>query len=355
MARGVVCAVEVESQRPQLLSRLFIGRAAEEAPRLAGQMFSLCGFSQSTAARLAVARAAGHPLSEDARRQAGAGLLAERVFETIRSLAMQWPGKLAPTIQAVVGQHLRDALKASRAIVAYAGMASMKTKEMSAPAALLKEACHGAGLRGKGEGPAANSLLDAILCDVACDDVFMSRPAENLALEDDDEVASMLSAVESYAARPSLPGRIMETGAYARYRGAISQTRANVLSQRLIARFHDLADALAELEALIAGQDIALGDLMNDGHSEDCGFGTVECARGRLYHSAQIDDEGRLLHYRILAPTEWNFHPAGPFVETLLTARIGSGETARLRVAKLAALFDPCVAFDIEMKEMAHA
>lgn len=28
---------------------------------------------------------------------------------------------------------------------------------------------------------------------------------------------------------------------------------------------------------------------------------------------------------------------------------------ARLRIAKLAALFDPCVAFDITVKEIAHA
>ena len=63
----------------------------------------------------------------------------------------------------------------------------------------------------------------------------------------------------------------------------------------------------------------------------------------------------RVRTYGIVAPTEWNFHGSGPFVARLLGARIGRGETARLAVARLAALFDPCVAYDILIREAAHA
>jgi Ni,Fe-hydrogenase I large subunit len=87
----------------------------------------------------------------------------------------------------------------------------------------------------------------------------------------------------------------------------------------------------------------------------NAGFGAVESARGRLYHWAEIGPEERVAAYAILAPTEWNFHPVGPFVAGLLGARVGQGEAARLAAARLAALFDPCVAFDVTLKEPAGA
>ncbi|MGB8278991.1 MAG: hypothetical protein WCF20_13820 [Methylovirgula sp.] len=59
--------------------------------------------------------------------------------------------------------------------------------------------------------------------------------------------------------------------------------------------------------------------------------------------------------YDFLAPTEWNLHPAGPLATCLLGADLGTGEAAGLRIARLAALFDPCVAFRVEWTEAAHA
>jgi uptake hydrogenase large subunit len=350
----------LRSQRPQSLSRLFDGRAPEEAGRLAGQFFSLCGFSQSTAARLAVARAKGRPLSDEERVSAAAGLLAERIFETLRALVMQWPGKVPAAVQAATGLHLRNALRASRAIVAEAETGRVTPETLGPPAEALGEVCTGIGLRHHGDLPPAGSLLDLLLRDVARDEVFTARPAEILGPDDDAEVAGLLCGQEAYAARPFLPNRVMETGAYARHLASApvadkGSGRGKVLTQRLAARFGDLDVAAAALLTLSAGREIAVSGLMNDGLSGDAGFGAVECARGRLYHAARIGSDERLYDYRILAPTEWNFHPAGPFVETLLSARIGRGETARLRAAKLAALFDPCVAFDIEVKEAGHA
>ena len=87
----------------------------------------------------------------------------------------------------------------------------------------------------------------------------------------------------------------------------------------------------------------------------NAGFGAVESARGRLYHWAEMGPDERIVAYAILAPTEWNFHPAGPFVAGLLGARVGHGEGARLAVTRLAALFSPCVAFDVTLKESARA
>lgn len=360
LARDVVCAVELRSQRPQSLSRLFDGRAPDEAARLAGQLFSLCGFSQATAARLAVARAQGQSLGDDTRRAAACGLLAERIFETLRALIMQWPGKLPPTLQAAMGGQLRNALSASRALVAEARTGKVDLSIMTAPAKALAEVCNAVGIGVDDGSPAVGSLLQAIARDLDRDEVFTPRPVETLCAADDPDVAKLLGEADAYASRPFLPGRIMETGAYARQRTAASTAhcppaRAKVLAQRLMARRNDLRAASADLLSLASGGDIDLAGLMNDGQAGVSGYGVVECARGRLYHLARIGDDGLIQQYRIVAPTEWNFHPAGPFVETLLSSRIGRGDVARLRAAKLAALFDPCVAFDIELEEAGHA
>lgn len=355
LAGGIACAVEVRSGRPQPLSRLFEGRAPDEAAKLAGQIFSLCGFSQATAARFAVMRAKGCVPTAEERLSAAAGLLAERIFETLRSLAMQWPGKVPPLVQAASGLHLRTAMKASRAIVAEAGAGSVTTGALVAPVEALRLACVGVGVGSDRESPASGNLIDAIFRDIERDEVFAARPVEALGAEDDEEVARLVAANETYAARPFLPNRIMETGAYARHRAALPDPHSKTLAARLQARLQDLAAALCDLGRLSAGSEIAVEALMTEGVADGCGFAAVECARGRLYHLARIGDDGRMARYRILAPTEWNFHPAGPFVETLLSSRIGMGEVARARIAKLAALFDPCVAFDIELKEIGHA
>jgi len=58
-----VCAVCVTSSRPTHLSRLFIGRPAQEAPLLAERIFSLCGVSHRVVAARAIARSRSSPMA----------------------------------------------------------------------------------------------------------------------------------------------------------------------------------------------------------------------------------------------------------------------------------------------------
>jgi coenzyme F420-reducing hydrogenase alpha subunit len=74
-------------------------------------------------------------------------------------------------------------------------------------------------------------------------------------------------------------------------------------------------------------------------------------ARGLLVHQVEIHGAGgeaRVAACRVLAPTEWNFHPQG-----VVAQRIAAMDTGRLaedterRVRLLMAAFDPCVPFDV--------
>ncbi|TXC66644.1 hypothetical protein FSC37_14910 [Piscinibacter aquaticus] len=82
----------------------------------------------------------------------------------------------------------------------------------------------------------------------------------------------------------------------------------------------------------------------------------TEMARGLLVHWVQLEDGPRgprVADCRVLAPTEWNFHPHGVLAQTLATLR---GDDRAEQAARAAVAFDPCVEFDVEYRpEAAHA
>lgn len=350
VSRGQVCAVALSADRPQGLAQMFVGRNPQEAPQLAGRLFSLCGFAQSTASTLAVAAAKGEPVPDDRRRDLAMGVLAERVFETLRALVMQWPTNAGARFAAEAAPALRKALAASQSIIAGAARGA----EMAASVTTLEDAAAALGAA-ETETPSADTLCGAIRAELRDVDSFPHRAPDGLSPDEDPAVVDLMRREAGFCTRPHLDGRVIETGAYARF-GDVLVAHCPHLAARFAARMQDVRDSLDMLRVLAEGETLDLAGLMQSGElSNNGGFGAVECARGRLYHEAEIGADGKLSAYRMLAPTEWNFHPAGPFVETLLSSRIGEGETARTRVSQLAALFDPCVAFEIRLKDAVHA
>ena len=79
------------------------------------------------------------------------------------------------------------------------------------------------------------------------------------------------------------------------------------------------------------------------------GLGWVETARGLLLHQIDLDG-GTVRRYRIVAPTEWNFHPQG----ALAAATVGVRETSAGQLARrtewLLQSLDPCVAYQLEVE-----
>ncbi|NNH28764.1 hydrogenase assembly protein HupF [Rhizobium sp. SEMIA 4085] len=355
VSRALACSVEVKANRPQGLARIFVGRRPEEAPVLAGQVFSLCGISQSVAARLAVLNAADLPMRGEERFAATAELLAERIFETLRAPILHWPSPLTAVIVDSAGKYLREALAASRAIIAGAKAKIADRAFVTEQTARLSAAAAALGVPdGEGE-PRPDTAYAAILGDIDGDRIFASRRPDPLTVADDAEVIAHLCREVDYASLPHLAGRVVETGAYARL-SSTGMPEGPHLAERFLARIHDVRLCLQQLSNLGRQDTDVYSSLMGGGPTPGAGgYGAVECARGRLYHQVEIGMDGHLSAYRILAPTEWNFHPAGPFVQTLLSSRIGVGESAARSVSRLAMSFDPCVAFEIGIREAAHA
>jgi len=82
-------------------------------------------------------------------------------------------------------------------------------------------------------------------------------------------------------------------------------------------------------------------------------------ARGLLIHLVRLapaadSDMAQVADYRIVAPTEWNFHPRGIVARALADMPAPRSTVSRQhigrQVAILAAAFDPCVDYRIEFE-----
>ena len=191
-----------------------------------------------------------------------------------------------------------------------------------------------------------------------CDGGGMSSRSapDALTSRDDAEVAAALERdPEGFAARPSLPGRRPETGAYARLwrERAVGLRRARRPADRAPRRYPpnagryrgvDIAQGHRERTGDCRRTDIVRRRLRRVGVRARAALSFGASGRGRadrrLWHSGADGLE---------------FSPGRPLVAELLGARIGRGEAARSAAKKMAALIDPCIAFEVEVREFADA
>jgi len=170
-------------------------------------------------------------------------------------------------------------------------------------------------------------------------------PLSKLNLAEADALAWRALEEPVFCTRPLWRNQPAETGALARQQDhPLLANRLNSQECRISARWLARRLELAELPSRLRREptDILLAQPL----AENYGYAWVETARGALLHVAHLE-QGRATAYRIVAPTEWNFHPAGPFV-TGITAL---GEAAKLAAAAqaLALSLDPCVSYQVEV------
>jgi hypothetical protein len=323
-----ICSVLLRSSRPAGLARLFRGRPAEEAPLLAERLHALCGVAHGHAAAAAIAAARGRRARPSS--ATNIRLLSERIGETLRSSAAM-TGAPPP-------QPLRDLLSLTRAISLDPRRADGGALEALALALGLGE-----------HSPRPDTLFGALWRACATESTPAAETPDALAARDDATVlAGLRRDGERFSREPQIPGRAPETGAFARH-WRETDFGNGAAAARLQARMIDLGDTLVRLARGDAPEPPRLAS-----PAPGEGFAAVETARGALYHWARLGDDDKIADYAILAPTEWNFHPAGPFVATLLGARMPRGRAAET-ITRLAALFDPCVAFHVTLEEAVHA
>jgi Ni,Fe-hydrogenase I large subunit len=110
----------------------------------------------------------------------------------------------------------------------------------------------------------------------------------------------------------------------------------------MLARLLELAQLPAQL------RDPVARGIRSAASRPGTGIAAVETARGTLLHRVDLA-EGRAVRYRIVAPTEWNFHPAGAFVRGLRDCPAKTEAEARTAAALLAHALDPCIAYEVKV------
>lgn len=330
---------------PGCLSKLLRGHDLPHALRSLGSLFTLCAHAHQECAQQAFAVALG----QEPAQQPHQNLAWLTARDHLRSVALDWPARLTPdqppSLQWLRGCpiSLGSALPRNQALA---------TQQLSALADWLESTflcvpldvwlehcarddgllawCHEHRTRTE----PAHALLQAQALHGWPALPLVPLPADTGDAGPLRALAHRLWDEPDFCQHPTWEGRCMETGPWIRRRHQPGALRTPLLR---------LASRLRELVELAAGARAARHGLLAHGAirlSSGCGLAWSEMARGLLLHSVQLDRIATVMEYRVLAPTEWNFHPAGSLGQAVASLAPDDRDSARL----LAAAFDPCVA-----------
>jgi coenzyme F420-reducing hydrogenase alpha subunit len=158
---------------------------------------------------------------------------------------------------------------------------------------------------------------------------------------------------DAFVAAPDWHGEPRETTPFAR--GLTEPLVADLVRRHgngLLPRLAALLAELARACCVLTGDEHSGVQHRPSGEpGAGVGLGAAQAARGLLLHRVETAD-GRITGYRILAPTEWNFHPHGIVAVGLAAiAAAGPDEPAELeRLARLhISAIDPCVAYTLSV------
>ena len=341
---GRVREVGVASTRPQLADRLLAGRDPDQAVALVPQLYSICGRSQQVAAELALAAARGAPAAADAAQ--ARRIEAEMAQEYLWRALIDWPRAAgvavgAATLSAARSALARDDREALRLIVErdVLGAEAPQWRELVRLADFEDWIARGA--------TAAARFLGQVRRDGprhgASDVPLLPRFDDDAA----GRIVAALDAQPDFERLPTLDGRPAETGAIARQaRQPLVAALADAFGRSTLVRF---AARLSELARIACGDPpvAPLAGSLPLGAGR--GLGWVETARGLLLHAIELAGQ-RIRRYRIVAPTEWNFHPQGALAAATVGVLDAGGAGLRQRTEWLLQSLDPCVAYRLEVE-----
>lgn len=350
---GRVERVRISSTRPNIARSLLQGRTLDVVAAVVPRLFSICARSQAAASELACTAATDEPVTPDMLARGSAAVSAEIVRECAWRTLLDWPKWIgeAPGAEAIVAARASVGFRfdapeppAARAI-AVAAFGDAADVWLAQPSLAEFERWVGAGqtaaarfvrrVRDDESAAGGGDALrrpDAPLLDASHHAAWIGELSDACDVDPD------------FARHPTRRGVPAETGALARLQsdpliGALTSGPAPRVLTRFVARLRELALLLAGRSAAVVG-----AKTLADGG----GIAWVENARGLLIHRVRLDQD-RVHSYDIVAPTEWNFHPAGALALALQGARAGDLDALKDRTTRLVHSLDPCVACHVEV------
>ena len=367
---GLVRAA-IRSTRPTNIASLFSGKAPADASKLMPQIFSICAMAHRHACMLAC----GLYESREHELWGEALVLVETAREHCLHILSRWVDDRQKKDAAVA---MRDLLGDVRALQ------SMSPEEAAAGILLLEE--FSTKLQALIENsilgvPSASILALQTKSDLhvwaqqecpshaiaACHvmklfvdgaEALAAIPPHFLPELDQKHLSDTMlgDTGAAFVAQPTWDGHCCETGPLERTQchpliSAMLKEHGATLLVRDCARLLDLLSVANAISRLSGKWNEAKGRseerILASHGSHPTGLGIVETARGRLIHAVCLE-EGKIGTYRILAPTEWNFHPKGAAQQSLQA--LTKDTLSETLVHSVLSAIDPCVAFDVTIK-----
>lgn len=371
----------IEGHRPVMgpgtLSRLLQGQGGEHVERTLGQLFSLCSHAHRRTARLALH--AADPRQHKLQAAESPVLLGlETARDHLRSMALDWPRRqpkwsgrsdpmawlrdcplsLGQGSSPMTDDQAWDALTQLRRWIEAqllgepVGRWLIHHRDPDALARWCQS--HAPSLPPAQALHTWHGLTHSLTPGPRSLDLLSTDPRQQAA-----QLQTLVQAVagdKHFAQHPTWLGRCAESGPWTRLRHQDKKTTAAVtVWTRLSARWTELIEIAAVKPQTPAQQ---MPTILSSG-AQQTGEGQAmawcEMARGLLLHWVQLDAQGQVADYRVLAPTEWNFHPQGVLAQALTA--LAPDDTASAWA--LAAAFDACVECDVTaadaLPETTHA
>ncbi len=350
-------SVTISSSRRTDLADLLIGKPLKEASTLLPRLFSVCGKAHAFAALKATM---GRDLDENVSRSAELLVLAENAREHLLHILLNWQEGNSPAQALVLPEVMKLPSAFERALESCGKVKEALVFPVISQLEVLIED-HVLGLKPDGflelenlgelraycreRGEIAPRALGALL--QTCGSLSHTETLALLPDLSETDLCDQMLADEGaqFVARPEWQGKAFETG-------PLSQQASHPLIKSVLGEHGDslLLRYVARLLALssVPQQMREVVKRKRETETEKAeGFAAVTTARGVLFHAVS-QENGLIQHYRILAPTEWNFHPRGVACRAL-SALKGEGVSLESAAAQWIKAIDPCVAFQIEV------
>lgn len=390
--RGVPPSASVRTDRAVHAARAFVGRRVDEVQAAVPLLFTVCSTAQSAAAWHALAAADGRPVARNLSTAHGVLVRLEVAREHLWRMLIDWPrftdAPVAP-----------EALLAMRQVVAAgaAGLFDETPSDAAAARAARRTGIHAPFAREPAVAIRREALesvlgaLDDLLADhvlgIAPEQWLRLRTLEDLeryALDARGAAAALLELVcrrrwqtaaaaaphylpplpaadlakrldepgaDRFVEAPEWCGSPCETSPLGRQRG--SELLTAVLGEygpglyaRAVAAVHELAATSLAVRDLLEGREPS--PIAANRYGPGAAIAQVEAARGRLLHRVKVES-GRVVAYRIVAPTEWNFHPEGTLPRAVAALDAADAGELTAQADLLITLLDPCVAYSLEV------
>lgn len=371
-----VAEAHIASSRPDAVAQVLHGKTPEQLLAMLPLLFTLCGNAQAYAA-LSVCRALLAKAETVAAEAARHMLLhAETLREQAWRVLLDWPvllGKLPDkaTLARLIklDSALKPALFENGAAFKLDSRLSPKP-DVTALLAELAETVNQAIFAGDlpgfltirnqtelrdwlGGNPSQSArllyhLFEQGLADLGHNPIACLPQLSDAALEQ-----AIRQDPAGFCRLPTWQGQSMETSALNRWQqhpliADLQSQYGNGLLPRLVARLLEIASMPQRLQALSSqltdSNQLASPPSVTDGIA----IAQIHAARGLLIHRLELR-QGLVHDYRIVAPTEWNFHPAGVVAQGLLQLR-GDEASLRRQAGLWIGAVDPCVEYRIQIK-----